>query len=192
MLVASLDEILSIKRITKAVIRLHRCAGWSASVLSQTPKDRFSRVEAHIIFELSFPLCMLGKFACFYGFFFKINLFRKKIPRNTIRLSNSLNSYQARPSVGPDLNSNFLTNCLERLSAVDTNRQRDKVDYIYQTIFLLLSPHRIAFSSGKRGDIKSNCSLFRDTSIRDQAGLVPIYNSVSLGYISLTYMNTTD
>ena len=35
--------------MTKALIRMRGCAGWSAPVLTQTPKDRFSRVEAHII-----------------------------------------------------------------------------------------------------------------------------------------------
>ena len=44
--------ILSKKRITKVLIRLRGCAGWSAPVLfanSQMPEDRFSRMEAHII-----------------------------------------------------------------------------------------------------------------------------------------------
>ena len=40
---------LSNKRITKGLIRLPRCAGWSAHVLFTNPEDRFSRVEAHII-----------------------------------------------------------------------------------------------------------------------------------------------
>ena len=40
--------ILSKTRITKALIRLHGCAGWSAPVLFANPEDRFSRVEAHI------------------------------------------------------------------------------------------------------------------------------------------------
>ena len=35
--------------MTKALIRMRGCAGWSAPVLMQTPEDRFSRVEAHII-----------------------------------------------------------------------------------------------------------------------------------------------
>ena len=39
---------------------------------------------------------------------------------NTIRVSNSLDPDQARRSVGPDLG----TNCLQRLSADDTSRQR--------------------------------------------------------------------
>ena len=45
--VASLHMILSTKRIKKALIRLHGCAGWSAHVLFANPEDRFSRVVAH-------------------------------------------------------------------------------------------------------------------------------------------------
>ena len=45
---ASLDVILSNKRITKALIRLHGCAGWSAPLLFLNPRRRFSRVDAHI------------------------------------------------------------------------------------------------------------------------------------------------
>ena len=41
---ASLDMILSTKRITKALIRLRGCAGWSAPVLFATPRrPGFSR-----------------------------------------------------------------------------------------------------------------------------------------------------
>ena len=46
--VASLDMVLSNKRITKVLIRLHRCAGWSAPLLFAHPADRFSCVEAQI------------------------------------------------------------------------------------------------------------------------------------------------
>ena len=49
-LVASLDMILFNKRITKALIRKRGCAGWSAHFCSQTPEDRFSRVEAQFCF----------------------------------------------------------------------------------------------------------------------------------------------
>ena len=48
--------------------------------------------------------------------FFKITFFRKSF-RNTIRVSNSLNPDQAQHFVGPDLGPN----CLQRLSADDTN-----------------------------------------------------------------------
>ena len=41
--------ILSKKRITKALIRLRGCAGWSAPVLFATPDYRFSRDEAQKI-----------------------------------------------------------------------------------------------------------------------------------------------
>ena len=43
-LVASLDMILSNKRITKAVIRLFGCAGWSAHLQFANPEGRVSRV----------------------------------------------------------------------------------------------------------------------------------------------------
>ena len=43
-LVASLDMILSKKRITKALIRLRGCAGWSVPVLFTNPQRQvFSR-----------------------------------------------------------------------------------------------------------------------------------------------------
>ena len=47
--------------------------------------------------------------------FFKINFFKKKSFRNTIRVSNSLDPNQARHFVGPDLDPN----CLQRLLADD-------------------------------------------------------------------------
>ena len=51
-LIASLYIIFSNKRITKALIILHKCAGWSALCCTQTPEDKFSRVEAHITVDL--------------------------------------------------------------------------------------------------------------------------------------------
>ena len=42
--------ILSNKPITKALIRLCGCAGWSAPLLFTTPEDMFSRNEAQFIF----------------------------------------------------------------------------------------------------------------------------------------------
>ena len=62
-------------------------------------------------------LCLLGNFASFfvaYCFFFTFNFFKI--------LSNSLDSDQARHSIGPDLGPN----CLQRLSADDTSRQSVK------------------------------------------------------------------
>ena len=46
--VASFDKIHSNKRITKVLIRLCRCVGWSAPLLFTNPEDRFSRVETHL------------------------------------------------------------------------------------------------------------------------------------------------
>ena len=50
----------------------------------------------------------------------------KKSFRNTIRVSNSLDPDQDRRNVGPDLDPN----CLKRLSADDTSRQRVKSNCI--------------------------------------------------------------
>ena len=47
-LVASLHMKLSKKRITKVLIRLGGCAGWSTPVLLQPPKDSFSCDKAHM------------------------------------------------------------------------------------------------------------------------------------------------
>ena len=47
LLVASLDMILSNRGITKALIKLYRCAGWSVPLLLANSENRFSRVEAH-------------------------------------------------------------------------------------------------------------------------------------------------
>ena len=41
LLVASLDMILSSEGIIKALIRLHRCAGWFVPLLFANPKDSF-------------------------------------------------------------------------------------------------------------------------------------------------------
>ena len=45
--------VLSKTRITKALIRLRGCAGWSAPVLFANPEERFSCVEAHLLFTLA-------------------------------------------------------------------------------------------------------------------------------------------
>ena len=52
--------------------------------------------------------------------FFKIIFFMKYSCRNTIRVSNSMAPDQAQHIVGPDLGPN----CLHKLSADDTSRQR--------------------------------------------------------------------
>ena len=53
---------------------------------------------------------------------FKSKTFLKKYFRNTITVSNSLDPDQDRRSVGPDLGPN----CLQKLSADNTSRQRVK------------------------------------------------------------------
>ena len=62
-------------------------------------------------------LCMLGNFSCFFVVcrYFSTLLFSKYSFRNNIRVSNSLDSDQARHFVGPDLDPNYL----QRLSADD-------------------------------------------------------------------------
>ena len=53
LLVASLNMILSKTRITRALIRLRGCTGWSAPVLFASPEDRYPHVEAHMITNTS-------------------------------------------------------------------------------------------------------------------------------------------
>ena len=50
--VASLAIILSSERITKVLIRLRGCAGWSVPSLFATQEDRVSHVEAHLSFTM--------------------------------------------------------------------------------------------------------------------------------------------
>ena len=75
--------------------------------------------------SLHLTLCLLGNFACFLSsahFFFKINLFFKKIRNYIIKVSKRLDPDQARRHVGPDLGPS----CLQRLSADDASRQIPK------------------------------------------------------------------
>ena len=53
LLVASLDMILSDKQIIKALIRLHRSAGWSVPLLFANTEDKFSCIEVHIKVHIS-------------------------------------------------------------------------------------------------------------------------------------------
>ena len=41
--------ILSYKQMTKVLISLYGCAGWSAPLFFRNPKDRFSRIEANMV-----------------------------------------------------------------------------------------------------------------------------------------------
>ena len=69
---------------------------------------------------------------CYLLIFFKFN-FVKISFKNTIRVSNSFDPYQATHFVGPDLGLNFL----QRLSADDTCRQRVKLVKInFMTLLL--------------------------------------------------------
>ena len=82
-------------------------------------KNWTSCINAH---EYLTP-CLLGNFACFCRLliFFKWN-FSKNYFRNTIRVSNSLDSDQAGCFVGPDLGPN----CLQSLSAAYSTHIWDK------------------------------------------------------------------
>ena len=87
-------------------------------------------------------LWILGNFACFFlssavfffffflfCFVFSKSTFSKNSFRNTIKVSNSLDSDPARQYVGPDLDPN----CLQRLSADNTRGQRiERHIFLYQ------------------------------------------------------------
>ena len=64
---------------------------------------------------------MLGNFSCFCSHLLTFSklTFSQNSFRNTIRVSNSLDSEQDRHSVGPDLRPN----CLQRLSVDDKSRR---------------------------------------------------------------------
>ena len=53
--IASLDMILSKKRITKVLISLCGCAGWSAPLLFKIFEDKFSHTEANITVLICIP-----------------------------------------------------------------------------------------------------------------------------------------
>ena len=92
--------------------------------------------------------CLLGNFQAFLpsADFFQIQLFRKILSENTIRVSNSLDPDQARRFVGPDLGPN----CLQRLSAEDTSSQKFQdliiwsciITFLYCQILIVVIFHR--------------------------------------------------
>ena len=62
--VESFDMILSKIKITKALVRLRGCAGWSAPVLFANPEERFSLAEAqlcHVITKLLLEALAIGE-----------------------------------------------------------------------------------------------------------------------------------
>ena len=80
-------------------------------------------------------ICLLGNFACFL--LSQNQHFQKKSLRNTIRVSNILDPDQAQHFVGPDLGPN----CLQRLSADDTSRQRVNISGYFlclQIVFIVM------------------------------------------------------
>ena len=58
-------------------------------------------------------LCLQGNFSCFFChlLIFLFFFLPKNYSRNTIRVSNRFDSYQARQNVGPDLDPNCLQFC---------------------------------------------------------------------------------
>ena len=74
--------------------------------------------------------CMLGNFSCFYcGLltFFKnyiIFFFKRFFFRNTIRVSNGLDPYQDRHSVGPDLGPKPFAKVISRQQKVVASKER--------------------------------------------------------------------
>ena len=76
-------------------------------------------------------LCLLGNFECFFVIYRIISksTISKNYFRNAIRVLSSLDPDQAGRFVGPDLGPNCTLgpNCLPRLTADDTSRQRVKV-----------------------------------------------------------------
>ena len=63
--VASLDIILSNKRITKALIRLRGCAGWSAPLLFAYPRKQvFTRQGPHGLLVLFIAQIFFLTFLC--------------------------------------------------------------------------------------------------------------------------------
>ena len=92
-------------------------------------------VQRISLFLPSLFLCLLG-YLCFFSvccFFFSKSTFLNNYFRTTIRVSNSLHQEQARHFFGPDLCSN----CLLRLSADDTSRQR--VQFMLVSLFRTFS-----------------------------------------------------
>ena len=85
---------------------------------------------------ITLSLCILGNFASFFVLcrFFSKSKISKNSFRNTIRVSNSLDPDQARQNVGPDLGSN----CLQRLAADGTSRQRVEGIKSFKTLTELL------------------------------------------------------
>ena len=65
---------------------------------------------------LYLTIYLLGNYTCFFRVFFSKSAFVKISFRNTTRVSSSLDQDQARRYVGSDLG----LNCLQRLSADDT------------------------------------------------------------------------
>ena len=120
-----------------------------------SPTNKMAWVQSSIFnptFTLQFTcftLCMLFIFHSFHPLlkiFSESSFFFKYSFRNTIRVSNSLDPDQARHFVWPDLGPN----CLQRLSAENTSRQRIKVG----VVFLKLRKMAFVRYLGEWGDFR--------------------------------------
>ena len=79
--------------------------------------------------------------------------------RNTIRVSNRFDPDQVQPFVGPDLGPN----CLQRLSADDTSRQRVKGGFCIIAIRITLNLETSQFREIKTL-AKSHCRLLTEVN----------------------------
>ena len=75
--------------------------------------------EKHTIPDVK-TLSIFAYWVILHAFLTSAAFFQNQLLRNTIRVSNSLDPYQARQNVGPDMGPN----CLQRLATDDTSRQR--------------------------------------------------------------------
>ena len=103
-------------------------------------------------------LCMLGKFFMVYllcADFFQNQLFRK-ILRNTVRVSNSIDPDQVQHFVTTDLGPN----CLQRLSAENSGKLRCTFHSLYTFVYLLghtwLNQHQINLHLTSHGVFQIN------------------------------------
>ena len=91
------------------------------SMLRPKPLSLLTKFFILLLIQDKLTLCLLFNFSCVFVFcrFFSKSTFSKNYIKNTIRVSYSLDPIQA-DFVGPELGPN----CLQRLSAEDTRKQR--------------------------------------------------------------------
>ena len=81
-------------------------------------------------------LCQLGNFACFFCclLIFSKSTFLKNSFRNTIRVSNSLETDQGQQFVGPDLSPNCLKRLYQQMALVGKELMYKKKTHIIHII----------------------------------------------------------